>query len=202
MKRRASILLLTTSPIIEAGLTSLLASLPEWDLSIHSTDPLSVANDASRIRPTILVADPLALSSDEIKLVRDAIGGHIRLIAIYHSALPQDVIATYDEAISIYANSQSVSSVIAKAIGEARHAEGSYDSDSGRPELSPREKDVVIGVVKGLSNKEIASSMNVSVNTVTTHRRNIASKLKIHSPAGLTIYAIMSKLVSLEDVKL
>ncbi len=43
--------------------------------------------------------------------------------------------------------------------------------------LSQREKDVVTGIVKGLSNKEIATEMNVSVNTVMTHRRNIASKL-------------------------
>ncbi len=75
------------------------------------------------------------------------------------------------------------------------------DSDDRR-ELSPREKDVVVGVVRGLSNKEIAAAMGVSVNTVTTHRRNIAAKLKIHSPAGLTIYAIVSKLVALDEVAL
>ena len=42
--------------------------------------------------------------------------------------------------------------------------------------------------------------MNVSVNTVMTHRRNIASKLKIHSPAGLTIFAIATGLVKMEDI--
>ena len=67
--------------------------------------------------------------------------------------------------------------------------------------MSQREKDVVIGIAKGMSNKEIAVQMNVSVNTVMTHRRNISSKLKIHSPAGLTIYAIVSKLIKLEDIK-
>ena len=43
--------------------------------------------------------------------------------------------------------------------------------------------------------------LNVSVNTIMTHRRNIASKLHIHTPAGLTIYAIVSNLVSLDDIK-
>lgn len=66
--------------------------------------------------------------------------------------------------------------------------------------ISKREKEVVKCIVKGLSNKEIAANMNVSVNTVMTHRRNIASKLQIHSTAGLTIYAIVSKLVSIEDI--
>ena len=67
-------------------------------------------------------------------------------------------------------------------------------------ELSAREKEIVICVAKGMSNKEIADRLCLSVNTVTTHRRNIARKLDIHSPAGITIYAIVNKLVSIAEV--
>lgn len=67
--------------------------------------------------------------------------------------------------------------------------------------LTPREKDIVICVVKGLTNKEIADELFLSTHTVITHRRNIAKKLQIHSPAGLTIYAIVNKLVELKDIK-
>ena len=68
--------------------------------------------------------------------------------------------------------------------------------------LSERERDVIIGVVQGLQNKEIADRLFISVNTVITHRRNIARKLQIHSPAGLTIYAIVNGLVDISSVKL
>jgi regulator of cell morphogenesis and NO signaling len=68
--------------------------------------------------------------------------------------------------------------------------------------LSDREKDVIVCVVKGLTNKAIADRLSISVNTVTTHRRNIAKKLNIHSSAGLTIYAIMNKLVDIKEVKM
>ena len=68
--------------------------------------------------------------------------------------------------------------------------------------LSDRERDVIIGVVQGLQNKEIADRLCISVNTVITHRRNIARKLQIHSPAGLTIYAIVNGLVDISSVKL
>ena len=68
--------------------------------------------------------------------------------------------------------------------------------------LSDRERDVIIGVVQGLQNKEIADRLNISVHTVITHRRNIARKLQIHSPAGLTIYAIVNGLVDISSVKL
>ena len=68
--------------------------------------------------------------------------------------------------------------------------------------LSDREKDVIIALVQGMANKEIADHLCISVNTVITHRRNIARKLQIHSPAGLTIYAIVNGLVDISTVKL
>ena len=68
--------------------------------------------------------------------------------------------------------------------------------------LSDREKDVIISLVQGMSNKGIADHLCISINTVITHRRNIARKLQIHSPAGLTIYAIVNGLVDISTVKL
>lgn len=67
-------------------------------------------------------------------------------------------------------------------------------------ELSARERDVVVAVVQGMSNKEIAEHLFISLNTVVTHRRNIARKLHIHSPAGLTIYAIVNNLVDISEI--
>ena len=67
--------------------------------------------------------------------------------------------------------------------------------------LSDREKDVIIALVQGMANKEIADHLCISVNTVITHRRNIARKLQIHSPAGLTIYAIVNGLVDISSIE-
>ena len=61
--------------------------------------------------------------------------------------------------------------------------------------VSDREKDIIVCLVQGMSNKEIAEHLFISVNTVITHRRNIARKLQIHSVAGLTIYAIANNLI-------
>ena len=61
--------------------------------------------------------------------------------------------------------------------------------------ISDREKEIIVCLVQGMSNKEIAAQLFISVNTVTTHRRNIARKLQIHSVAGLTIYAIANNLI-------
>ena len=68
-------------------------------------------------------------------------------------------------------------------------------------ELSEREQDVLVQVVQGLSNKEIADVLCISIHTVISHRKNIARKLNIHSTAGLTIYAIVNKLVDINTLE-
>ncbi len=80
-------------------------------------------------------------------------------------------------------------------------SEQSITESEPQQELSTREKEIIVCVVKGLTNKEIAEELCISAHTVITHRRNIASKLQIHSTAGLTIYAIVNKLVELSDIQ-
>lgn len=80
--------------------------------------------------------------------------------------------------------------------------EGKGEGEENEQEsLSLREKEIIACVAKGMINKVIADKLCLSVHTVITHRRNIARKLQIHSPAGLTIYAIVNKLVKLSDIK-
>ena len=67
--------------------------------------------------------------------------------------------------------------------------------------LSEREKEIIVCITKGMSNKEIADHLFLSVHTVITHRRNISSKLQIRSTAGLIIYAIANKLVCIEEIQ-
>ena len=76
------------------------------------------------------------------------------------------------------------------------------DGIPGHETLSAREKEVIIALVQGMANKKIAAHLGISVNTVITHRRNIAQKLQIHSPAGLTIYAIVNDLIDINAVKI
>ena len=89
---------------------------------------------------------------------------------------------------------------MANKINLLQNIEPEEEEDS-QENLSQREKEIVICVVKGMTNKEIAEKLFLSIHTVITHRRNISKKLQIHSAAGLTIYAIVNKLVELSDVK-
>ncbi|ETI60621.1 response regulator transcription factor [Marinomonas profundimaris] len=62
-------------------------------------------------------------------------------------------------------------------------------------ELTKREVAVLKEVAAGLSNKEIAQSLSISVRTVETHRQNVKNKLNIHTSAGLIKYALEHRLI-------
>lgn len=67
--------------------------------------------------------------------------------------------------------------------------------------LTDREIEILTCVVRGMTNKEIATKLFLSAHTVISHRRNITRKLEIHSTAGLTIYAIVNRLITIDDIK-
>lgn len=192
--KHVTVLVLSESPIIAAGLASLLSGRKDPTVTAVLTDLAGLPDALHTHKAVAVMADPILLPPERIAPLKADAPWNPHFIAIYSSALPRSITREYDAALSIYDPTEQIISLITKAVSEEI-------ADDSSKELSPREKEVVIGIVKGLSNKEIAAEINVSVNTVMTHRRNIASKLQIHSPAGLTIYAIVSKLVSIDELK-
>ncbi|MDR3365463.1 MAG: LuxR C-terminal-related transcriptional regulator [Prevotellaceae bacterium] len=76
----------------------------------------------------------------------------------------------------------------------------SLQSGDAKNELSERECEVLAKVAQGAINKEIADSLNISLNTVITHRKNITAKLGIKTISGLTVYAILNGIIAGEDL--
>ena len=68
-------------------------------------------------------------------------------------------------------------------------------------QLTSREREVLILIAQGRSNKEIANQLGIGVRTIETHRERIMRRLDIHSVAGLTKFAIANGLVPLEDTQ-
>jgi DNA-binding NarL/FixJ family response regulator len=75
------------------------------------------------------------------------------------------------------------------------------DRSSPRFNISPRQREVLIGVAEGLSSKEIAARLNIGVRTVDTHREQVARKLHIRNAAEFTRYAVQQGYVILENVR-
>ena len=69
-----------------------------------------------------------------------------------------------------------------------------------RNRLSEREKEVLRLMVKGLINKEIANQLEISLPTVIFHRNNICEKLQTRSIGRLTIFAVLSGIIDIDEI--
>ncbi|WP_270702314.1 response regulator transcription factor [Bacteroides xylanisolvens] len=187
-----------TSVIIRGGLTAALKRLS--NVKVQPIELLSVEalHDCVRTQcPEMLIVNPAFGDYFDVAKFREEISGkRIRLIALVTSFVDASLLGKYDESISIFDDLETLSKKIAGLLNVVEEEEM-----DNQDTLSQREKEIVICVVKGMTNKEIAEKLFLSIHTVITHRRNISKKLQIHSAAGLTIYAIVNKLVTLNDVK-
>lgn len=154
----------------------------------------SLSEQLSTLQPNLVITSPVIISDPLIPLLKaDAELTKTRFIAFCTNHFESAVISHYDAKITITDTKSDVLEVIKNTL--------EIDPERANEQvLTPRERDVVIAVVKGLTNKGIADELFLSTHTVISHRRNIAKKLNIHSPSGLTIYAIMNKLVELNDI--
>lgn len=120
-----------------------------------------------------------------------------KLVALSYGLLEETLLREYDETLHLGVRPAQLMELLNKLV---QHEVEEHATIADSQALTPREREIVVCVVKGMTNKEIASQLFLSTHTVITHRRNISKKLQIHSPSGLTIYAIMNKLVELNEI--
>lgn len=147
--------------------------------------------------PDILIINPAMVGLFSINQLRSDLGNeNLQLIALQSSAVDQSTTNNYDAVISLYDSAAEIKDKISQLLTKDSEEEGPR-----KDELTQREREIIVCVVKGMTNKQIADELFISAHTVIAHRRNISSKLQIHSPSGLTIYAIVNKLVDLSDIQ-
>ncbi len=93
----------------------------------------------------------------------------------------------------MYLNTPRAAELVAQALDGGAAIEGSYDS------LTDREKEVLKLIVEGMSSRQIAETLTVSIKTIVTHRANLMEKLGIHNRAQLVRFGLRHGVVPLAD---
>ena len=167
-------------------------------ICVDLLDPEALQQHITFIAPDIIIANPL-LTGVQYNPDLLPTGKEATIVAINHNLLPEDLYKGYSFVCLPTIDPQSLIQQIQES--EQPELEPMESEESKQTLLSQRECEVVTWVARGLTNKEIADVLHLSPHTVVTHRRNIAAKLDIHSPSGLTIYALMNNLISMEEAK-
>ena len=145
---------------------------------------------------TIAIANPLLLKTEESLFCK--FKDHfpnVRWVAFVHDYVPNDQLNAFVATLEIGQEPSLIRSIFQKAI---------FDNREDRPKdksshLSEREINVLKLLIDGYSNKEVADKLSLSTHTVISHRKNISIKTGIKSLAGLTIYAILNNIITIEN---
>lgn len=195
-KQKLHIAVMEPSQIIYEGLYAVLSqSNMECDIcKVNSPDDLEQLLHFRKI--DLLITNTLQLTNreKEIKKIRKS---HpvLSIVGINSGIIDNRLLSLLDASFTIFDSAEQIISILQKA-GNKKAENKTATEDNN---LTDREIDVLVKLVHGFSNKEIAESLNISIHTVVTHRKNITTKTGIRSQSGLTIYAISKKIVSIDN---
>ena len=176
------IVIAETSVIIRSGLTAVLKRIPNLNAHpIEVSSPESLQNYIHMHPADIIIINPTFGGWFDLPAFKAEHGkSGIKYIAMVCSVIDNNILKEYDENFAMCDDID----VITSKINHLLHTEEEEEKDSEQETLSQREKEIITCVVKGMTNKAIADKLYLSIHTVITHRRNIARKLQIHSPAA------------------
>lgn len=187
-----------TSMIVRSGLVAVLRRLPDLNVqTVEITSKEGLQHSMEAHQPEILIVNPQFEGWFDLEAFKQQYARQdMKIVSLICTVVDANQLKGYDESINLFDDLDAVAHKISTLMNV------NEEEDSDRNSLSQREKEIIGCVVRGMTNKEIAEQLFISVHTVITHRRNITRKLQIHSAAGLTIYAIVNKLVELSEVKM
>ena len=196
--RKINIVIAENSPVISAGISQCIRKIQEIAPHLSEVASREELMQTVRLQPVdLLIINPTFSGLFHPSQIREiSYNSEMKIYAIEVGKLSRLTLSLFDNHINVTDDQKTLKDKILFAKGT------SHIEDNEKETLSVREKEIISYVVKGFTNQEIADKLFISIHTVITHRRNIAKKLEIHSATGLTIYAIVNKIVDLNDIKL
>jgi two-component system nitrate/nitrite response regulator NarL len=212
---KISVLLADDHPIVREGLKSTLEATGKIKITGEASDGSDAVSLAEKLKPDVILMDISMHGMTGIEAVKQIKNKKLKskIIALSMHDNKSFIIEMIKAGVNGYVLKDSPPSELIKAIEAVCEGRSFYSSeisdmvfndyerflksseDDLKKELTNRESQVLLQIVNGLSNKEIAYKMKLSTRTVETHRERIMRKLNIHSVAGLTKFAISKGLI-------
>lgn len=205
MKKPIRTLLVDDHRIVREGLRALLELPPssaERAIEVvgEAADGASALARCEELKPDVIVLDlslPKLSGMEVAKTLRRTASPPAIVVLSMHIS-PEHLKQAQEQGVSAYVVKGTGVSDLASAIRGAVNGEKTFPelrSEAG-PMLTEREREVLIQIAQGASNREVAAKLGISVHTVNTHRVHLMEKLEAHDVATLTRLAVTLGLVS------
>ena len=208
MPEKISVLLVDDHSLVRRGFRRILEDEPDITVAGEAGDGLQAIKLAEELRPKVIVMDCAMPGMNGLEATRQILAKHPQSLVLMLSMHPEETLVrqALEAGARGYVLKNAVDLELGTAIRRVAKGETVLDSQLKRPAplkgkrhaaLTPRELEVLQMIVDGKSNKEIASALDLSANTVAVHRANMMDTLGIHKAAELVVYAIRNGLVDL-----
>jgi DNA-binding NarL/FixJ family response regulator len=208
MPDKISVLLVDDHSLVRRGFRRILEDEADIDVVGEAGDGPSAVKLALELNPKVIVMDCAMPGMNGLEATRQILGKNPQSLVLMLSMHQEDTLVrqALDAGARGYVLKNAVDLELGAAIRRVVNGETVLDSQLKRPEplkgkrhaaLTPRELEVLQMIVDGKSNKEIASALDLSANTVAVHRANMMDALGTHKTAELVVYAIRNGLVDL-----
>ena len=193
-----NIIIVETSEIIYEGINIILTnSGRSFNImmanNLHDIEQINI-----RVKTDIILINPLLIQNqikEFLNLKKDL--GDVSCIGLVYTYFDQQILSIFDDIVYINDSAGKIISSIQKLITSKKTEPRHQHQET----LSERESDVLKLLVAGNPNKVIADKLNISAHTVISHRKKISQKTGIKSVAGLTIYAVVNNILSIDDYR-
>ena len=196
--RRFRVAIIEPSAIIAEGVATLAGRSGEFEVVYSGGDMRMLMERFAMVAPDVVIvgSQMVGVNNQSLRVAYPELQ-NVTLALLSTTVCDEEVMRQFDGVVNIY---DGQAQIIRKLHAAVEQGETNPYSDSH--DLSERERDVLILVAKGKTNKEIADELNISIHTVMSHRKNITHKTGIKSVAGLTVYALLNNLLDQNDVTL
>ena len=208
MANKLKVLLVDDHALVRRGFRRMLEDEPSFQVVGEASDGLEAVQLADQFHPDVIVMDCALPQINGIEASRRVLAKRPETAILMLSMHSEDTLIrqALEAGAKGYVLKNAMDLDLVSAIKKV--AEGKIVLDpqitmSGRMRgerdtgLTPRELEILQHIVAGKTNREIASELKLSVNTVSVHRANIMDALGIHKTAELVVYAIRNGLVNL-----
>jgi DNA-binding NarL/FixJ family response regulator len=208
MPDKISVLLVDDHSLVRRGFRRILEDEPDIEVKGEAGDGVEAIRLALELHPQVVVMDCAMPKMNGLDATRKILEQQPKAMVLMLSMHPEETLVRQALAAGArgYVLKNAVDLELGTAIRRVVAGETVLDSQLPRPSalkgerdehLTPRELEILQMIVDGKSNKEIATALDLSANTVAVHRANIMDALGIHKTAELVVYAIRNGLVNL-----
>jgi len=208
MGNKLKVLLVDDHALVRRGFRRMLEDEPTFEVVGEASDGLEAVECAEKLQPDVIVMDCALPQVNGIEASRRILASRPETAILMLSMHSEDTLIrqALEAGAKGYVLKNAMDLDLVSAIKKVAGGETVLDSQITRggtlkgerdTGLTARELEILQHIVAGKSNKEIATELNLSVNTVSVHRANIMDALGIHKTAELVVYAIRNGLVNL-----